>query len=46
MAARRGSGSSHIFHLVAFLLTFVIEEKKFIMPMDIPTMIEPLDQDQ
>ncbi|MBW6474809.1 MAG: SWIM zinc finger family protein [Anaerolineaceae bacterium] len=33
-------------HLVAFLLTFVFEEEKFIEPMDIPTLLEPLDRER
>ncbi len=33
-------------HLVAFLLTFVNEEELFIEPVDIATLIEPLDREQ
>lgn len=33
-------------HLVAFLLTFVFEEEKFLEPMDIGTLLEPLDREQ
>ena len=32
-------------HLVAFLLTFVLEEEKFNEPVDIPTLLEPLDRE-
>jgi uncharacterized Zn finger protein len=32
-------------HLVAFLLTFVFEEENFIEPLDIPTLLEPLDRE-
>jgi len=32
-------------HLVALLLTFVFEEEKFIVPMDIPTLLKPLDRE-
>lgn len=32
-------------HLVAFLLTFVNEEELFTEPVDIPTLLEPLDRE-
>jgi uncharacterized Zn finger protein len=32
-------------HLVAFLLTFVNEEELFMKPVDIPTLLEPLDRE-
>jgi uncharacterized Zn finger protein len=32
-------------HMVAFLLTFVFEEEKFIELKDIPTLIEPMDRE-
>ncbi len=32
-------------HLVAFLLTFVFEEEKFNEPVDITTLLEPLDRE-
>ncbi|PKO05721.1 MAG: hypothetical protein CVU41_10710 [Chloroflexi bacterium HGW-Chloroflexi-3] len=32
-------------HMVAFLLTFVFEEEKFIEPLEIPTLVEPMDRE-
>ena len=33
-------------HLIAFLLTFIEEEEKFVEPADIGTLLEPLDREE